>query len=88
MKLLVLETIIDGRAALVRGGKEPPFVVHLPPKRAARLRNELSSIGVAFGIPFDRHVPDPREDGEEYEYFGLVLEDVHVYGRVEPPRAR
>lgn len=88
MKLLVLETIIDGRAELVRDGRDPPFVVHLPPKRATRLRHELDSLGVSFGIPFGLEVPDPRDDGEEWKYYGLVLTDVHVYGRVDRSSVR
>lgn len=88
MKLLVLETIIDGRSSLARGGKGPPYVVHLTPKRAARLRQEMSSIGVPFGLPLAGEVPDSREDGEDYEYFGLILSDVHVYGRVDPAPSR
>lgn len=82
MRLLVLETIALGRADMVTRRLTPPYVVHLPPKRAARLRAELASIGVPFGIPLGVDVPEPRDDGEAWFYFGTVLGDVHVWGRI------
>ncbi len=82
MKLLVLETIALGRADMAAAAKLPPYVAHLPPKRAARLVAELASLGVPFGIPLGRDVPDHREDGEAWIYLGLVLGDVHVWGRI------
>ena len=82
MKLLVLETIAMSRADNVAQAKSPPYVVHLPTRRAARLRAELDYLGVSFGLPLGRDVPDHREDDEAWTYFGLVLDDVHVWGRV------
>lgn len=84
MKLLVLETILESRTALVANEAKPPYVCHLPPKRAARLRRELESLGTPFGLPLSGFVPAPREPEEEWSYMGIVLGDVHVYGRVPP----
>lgn len=78
MKLTVLEAILEGRADLERRGLEPPYVCHLGPKRATRLRAELRSLRAAFGIPLGGFVPDPKEEGE-YLYLGLILGDVHVF---------
>jgi hypothetical protein len=78
---MVLETIAQSRASLIANGQDPPFVVHLPPKRTAHLQAELKWLGVHFGIPLSGYVPFAREDAD-YEYLGIVLNDVHVYTRL------
>ena len=86
MKLLVLETIVDSRSQRIRERGKPPFIVHLAPKRAERLVEEMASIGAHFGIPLGHVVPDPREDEYEWKYLGLVLGDCHVFARQDAPR--
>jgi hypothetical protein len=83
----VLLSIAAGRADIVHDGKEPPFIVHMPRKRAALLREEMSALGVAFGIPIGVDVPEPRDD-EGWKYLGVILADVHVYERVARDAAR
>lgn len=82
MKLIVLDTIADGRADAIRSGIKPPYVAHLPPKRFARLMMEIAHFGACFGLPLDGFVPDHREDDYVWIYLGIVLSDVHVYGRL------
>ncbi len=76
----VLMMLAEGRADATRRQIPPPYVAHLAPKRASRLRQELADLGSAFGIPFSS-VPDHREDEEVWEYLGIVLDDIHVYAR-------
>lgn len=80
MKLLVLETIMEGLGAALASGKEQPYVCHLPPRRAERLKKELASMGCHFAIPIGTDVPDPRE-GDDWTYLGIVLDVVHVFAR-------
>lgn len=83
-KVMVPEVLVGiamGRAELVEKNKAPPFIVHLPPKRALKLVAELKEMNVSFGVPFNGFVPDPKEDDNEWIYFGTVLSDVHVYAR-------
>lgn len=87
MNLFVLEALMESRAELVRAERLPPYVANLGPKRSRRLRAELRSLGVSFGIPFEGEVPYPPEDEEEWLYMGIVLGDVHVYGRADAPRS-
>lgn len=77
----VLLGLAAGRADLVARNIEPPYVVNLPPKRASRLEREMKDLGAPFGFPLAENVPDPREEGT-WRYLGIVLGDVHVYGRV------
>lgn len=86
MKLLVLETIVDSRCERIRERGKPPFIVHLAPKRAERLKLEMASIGAHFGIPIGQAVPDPREDEYEWQYLGVLLGDCHVFARQDSPR--
>lgn len=81
MKLIVFQTIIDGVADALERQKEPPFICHLPPRRFARLARELGSLGVCFAPPLAERVPEPRDDGNEWIYRGIVLGHVHVYER-------
>jgi hypothetical protein len=87
VKTDVLFMLAEGRADMVRKGIVPPYVAHLLPKRAAKLRAELLHLGAVFGVPFAR-VPDHREDDEKWFYMGIVLEDIHVYERDGCPSPR
>lgn len=77
----ILVGIAMGRAELVAKNMDPPFIVHLPPKRALKLVAELRELNVSFGLPLTGFVPDPKEDDNEWIYFGTILSDVHVYAR-------
>jgi hypothetical protein len=77
----VLLALCEGRAYLEEKKKEPPYVVFLPPMRMLRLIRELEAMGVHFGVPFTEAVPEPKEDSGEWIYFGVLLGDLHVYGR-------
>ena len=77
----ILVGIAMGRADFVEKDKDPPYVVHLSPKRMLKLVDEMKALNVPFGIPLTGYVPDPKEDDNEWIYFGLILTDVHVYGR-------
>lgn len=79
----MLVGIAMGRAEMEGNARTPPYVVHLPPRRAAKLVAELRGMGVPFGVPLDGYVPDPKEDDNEWIYFGTVLTDVHVYARAK-----
>lgn len=81
MILLALEALAESRAQNEAAGRQPPYITHLRPRRAMRLKAELRSIGVSFGIPFGSP-PPPREPEEEWAYLGIVLGDVHVYERL------
>lgn len=76
----VLFMIAEGRADAMTRGVHPPYVAHLLPKRAAKLRLELARFGTTFGVPFTA-VPHHRNDAETWRYLGIVLDDVHVYAR-------
>jgi hypothetical protein len=86
VNLLVFGALMTGRADMIRARRKPPYVVNLPPRRASRLRAELRSMGISFGIPLDGRVPLPPEDEDEWIYMGIVLGDLHVFGRVDAPR--
>ncbi len=77
----VLFMIAEGRADAMTRGVKPPYVAHLLPKRADKLRRELARFGATFGVPFTS-VPHHRDDEETWLYLGIVLDDVHVYSRL------
>ena len=82
MNLPVLEAIASGRAKLEAANGARVRVAYLSRRRANELREELDGLGVYFGIPLGRAVPHAPEEGEWF-YLGLVLDDVHVFARVE-----
>lgn len=71
-----------GRAELVEKNKAPPFIVHLPPKRALKLVAELKEMNVSFGVPFNGFVPDPKEEGT------MTLAATRVMARTRGSRRR
>lgn len=79
----VLEHVATCRGVLEGSGRKPPYVVFMTSKRMAKLRREMDSLGAHFGLPLDGRVPDTPEDEEHcWIYFGIMLADVHVFGRL------
>lgn len=78
-KLGVLLSIAHKRATLLGRERYPPYVIYLSRTKAKWLRLELETLASAFGVPLGQQVPEPRDD-RGWEYLGIVLSDVHVYG--------
>lgn len=77
----VLVKIAEDRANLERAGKKAPYVIYLQRRRAIMLRAEMALLKCYFGLPMDGYVPEPKYDDVEWIYWGLVLDDVHVWAR-------
>lgn len=80
--LRVLNALAEGRAKLEHESGARVRVAFMSKRRGDQLCEELASLGAHFGIPLNGVVPHNREDGE-WRYLGIVLDDVHVFARVD-----
>lgn len=81
-QLRVLHALAEGRAKLEQESGSRVRVAFMSKRRGDQLREELTSLGVHFGIPLNGVIPHAREEGE-WTYLGIVLDDVHVFARVD-----